>query len=149
MVMHDPFAMRPFFSYNFGNYLEHWLSMEQPGRTMPKIFNVNWFLKDSAGKFLWPGFGENARVLDWVCRRVDGEDCASSTAIGHVPKPDSLNMEGLKGNIDMQALFDVPKDFWIKEAEEIGNYFEQQVNVDLPPKIGNQLNELKERLRKM
>lgn len=78
VIMHDPFAMRPFFGYNFGHYLSHWLSFEQNGDLkLPKIFHVNWFRKDkSSGDFLWPGFGENCRVLDWVCRRVDNEDVA-------------------------------------------------------------------------
>lgn len=78
VIMHDPFAMRPFFGYNFGHYLDHWLSFGQkPGLSLPKIFHVNWFRKDEeTGKFLWPGFGENCRVLDWVIRRVDGEDIA-------------------------------------------------------------------------
>lgn len=77
-IMHDPFAMRPFFGYNFGHYLAHWLSFqEKEGLQLPKIFHVNWFRKDAkTGEFLWPGFGENCRVLDWICRRVDGEDVA-------------------------------------------------------------------------
>ena len=75
--MHDPFAMRPFFGYNFGHYLKHWLSFEKKdGLKLPRIFHVNWFRKDDNNKFLWPGFGENSRVLDWICRRVDGEDIA-------------------------------------------------------------------------
>lgn len=75
--MHDPFAMRPFFGYNFGHYLKHWLSFEKKdGLKLPHIFHVNWFRKDDNNKFLWPGFGENSRVLDWICRRVDGEDVA-------------------------------------------------------------------------
>lgn len=78
VIMHDPFAMRPFFGYNFGHYLSHWLSFEKKSNLrLPKIFHVNWFRKDAqSGEFLWPGFGENCRVLDWICRRVDNEDIA-------------------------------------------------------------------------
>lgn len=76
-VMFDPFAMRPFFGYNFGHYLDHWLSFgAKENLKLPKIFHVNWFRKSSEGKFLWPGFGENSRVLDWICRRVNHQDCA-------------------------------------------------------------------------
>ncbi len=76
--MFDPFAMRPFFGYNFSHYVNHWLSFEKrPGLRLPKIFHVNWFRKsESDGQYLWPGFGENSRVLDWICKRVDGEDVA-------------------------------------------------------------------------
>lgn len=77
VIMHDPFAMRPFFGYNFGHYLSHWLKFERKDHLkLPKIFHVNWFRKDDNGQYLWPGFGENCRVLDWICRRVDHEDCA-------------------------------------------------------------------------
>ena len=74
MVMHDPFSMRPFFGYNFGHYLDHWLSLpERAGKiNLPKVFMVNWFRKASQGGFLWPGFGENVRVLDWIMKRCDG-----------------------------------------------------------------------------
>ena len=83
--MHDPFAMRPFFGYNFGRYLEHWLSMDgRKGVRLPRIFHVNWFRRDEAGRFLWPGFGENARVLDWICRRLDGEAMKVVMATGSV-----------------------------------------------------------------
>ena len=82
-IMHDPFAMRPFFGYNFGKYLDHWLSFgKQPQNKLPRIFHVNWFRKDAAGKFIWPGFGENCRVLDWIVRRVEEEDCAVKSAVG-------------------------------------------------------------------
>ena len=78
VIMHDPFAMRPFFGYNFGHYLQHWLNFEKkPNLRLPKIFHVNWFRKgETSNQFLWPGFGENSRVLDWICRRVDGDDIA-------------------------------------------------------------------------
>ena len=85
-VMHDPMAMRPFLGYNFGEYLQHWLDQDKPGRHMPRIFHVNWFRLDSQGKFAWPGFGENIRVIDWMCRRLDGEDIAVESPIGLLPK---------------------------------------------------------------
>uniref|UniRef100_A0A7J8IQF5 Phosphoenolpyruvate carboxykinase [GTP], mitochondrial n=1 Tax=Rousettus aegyptiacus TaxID=9407 RepID=A0A7J8IQF5_ROUAE len=116
VIMHDPFAMRPFFGYNFGHYLEHWLSMEgHKGALLPRIFHVNWFRRDEAGHFLWPGFGENARVLDWICRRLEGEDSAQETPIGLVPKEGALDLRGL-GTIDIPQLFSLPKDFWEQEA---------------------------------
>lgn len=81
-LMHDPFAMRPFFGYNFGHYLQHWLSFNKKQHLdLPKIFHVNWFRKGEDGSYLWPGFGENCRVLDWICRRVDHEDCATVSDI--------------------------------------------------------------------
>ena len=101
--MNDPFAMRPFFGYNFGDYLSHWLSVEQEGRHMPKIFHVNWFRKSPEGKFLWPGFGQNSRVLEWIIRRCNGEDIAQDSLIGKVPSPGSLNMSGLDG-VDLDAV---------------------------------------------
>ena len=91
--MHDPFAMRPFFGYNFGDYLQHWLSFaDEPKNKLPKVFHVNWFRKDKNGKFLWPGFGENCRVLDWIVKRVRDENVAQRTPVGLVPKPGSLDL---------------------------------------------------------
>lgn len=117
--MHDPFAMRPFFGYNFGKYLEHWLSMqERSSDNLPKIFHVNWFRKGSNGKFLWPGFGENSRVLDWVLRRIDNENCAKETAIGYIPTEGALNMNGLKEEVNYKELFDIPKAFWMEEVKK-------------------------------
>jgi len=149
-IMHDPFAMRPFFGYNFGHYLDHWLSMKKtPNAQVPKIFHVNWFRKGDDGKFLWPGFGENCRVLDWICQRVDGKEVASESAIGWVPKAGSINLEGLKQTVDWDALFSVPKDFWAAEADEIGNYFKDQLPEDLPDSVGEQLGKLKERVARL
>lgn len=139
IIMHDPFAMRPFFGYNFGNYLEHWLSMTNKSSNLPKIFHVNWFRKSTNGKFLWPGFGENSRVLDWIIRRVQNENCAQESPIGYIPDKDSLNLQGLKEDINMQELFDIPKEFWMEEVYAIEKYFKEQVGADLPLKVEEQL----------
>lgn len=147
-IMHDPFAMRPFFGYNFGDYLKHWLSMESRGN-VPKIFHVNWFRKDADGKFLWPGFGDNSRVLDWIFRRVEGENCYQESPIGLLPAANSINMHGMKSDIDMQKLFDLPKDFWLQEASAIETYFTTQVGSHLPAEIATELSGLKDRLSKM
>ncbi|KAG5893931.1 hypothetical protein JTB14_028741 [Gonioctena quinquepunctata] len=148
-VMHDPFAMRPFFGYNFGDYLDHWLSMEERSDKLPKIFHVNWFRKDQNGKFLWPGFGENSRVLDWILRRLDNQDCAENTPIGLIPKENSLNLEGIQENINVAELFNLPKQFWAEEVESIAKYFDEQVGADLPTDISKQLNELKKKIDSM
>lgn len=150
VIMHDPFAMRPFFGYNFGHYLKHWLSFEKKkGLKLPRIFHVNWFRKDDDNKFLWPGFGENSRVLDWICRRVDGEDIAQETAIGYIPKEGTMNFDGLSTPINSEALFNLPKDFWLQECKEIEKYFNDQVPQDLPNEIGEELKKLEERVKKM
>ncbi|XP_010362099.2 phosphoenolpyruvate carboxykinase [GTP], mitochondrial isoform X1 [Rhinopithecus roxellana] len=149
IIMHDPFAMRPFFGYNFGHYLEHWLSMEgRKGAQLPRIFHVNWFRRDEAGHFLWPGFGENARVLDWICRRLEGEDSARETPIGLVPKEGALDLSGL-GAIDTTQLFSLPKDFWEQEVRDIRSYLTEQVNQDLPKEVLAELEALERRVHKM
>jgi len=156
-VMHDPFAMRPFFAYNFGHYLEHWLNFAKPhplnnpknNNKLPKIFHVNWFRKSEKGKFLWPGFGDNSRVLDWICRRVDGENCAKETPIGYVPTESGINLEGLKKEVNMNEIFKLDKQFWLDECDEIRTYFNEQVGKDLPKEVSNQLDQLKQRIQKM
>ncbi|KTG39524.1 hypothetical protein cypCar_00037778 [Cyprinus carpio] len=153
VIMHDPFAMRPFFGYNFGDYLAHWLSMEtRKGQTqLPKIFHVNWFRKDQkTGSFLWPGFGENARVLEWIfkrCGRTSEDEAATKSIVGWIPQNGAINTEGLGGNIDMGALFDLPKPFWQKETQELRTYFTQQVGADLPAQVEGELRALEERVR--
>jgi phosphoenolpyruvate carboxykinase (GTP) len=149
-IMHDPFAMRPFFGYNFGQYVEHWLSMNKPGRNMPKIFHVNWFRKanDGAGSFLWPGFGDNIRVLEWVFNRVDNiNSIANETPIGFVPRAESLNLSNLNlSGTDLKELLSVDSNFWKKEVQEIKAYFDENVNYSMPFEIYNQLNKLQDRL---
>ncbi|NXX71720.1 PCKGC protein, partial [Spizella passerina] len=149
VIMHDPFAMRPFFGYNFGKYLAHWLSMaHRPAAKLPRIFHVNWFRKDSQGKFLWPGFGENSRVLEWMFNRIEGKASAKATAIGYIPTDAALNLKGLE-DINLTELFDISKDFWEKEVEEIKQYFEVQVNADLPYEIERELLALEMRIKQL
>ncbi|XP_037805243.1 phosphoenolpyruvate carboxykinase [GTP]-like isoform X1 [Lucilia sericata] len=147
-IMHDPFAMRPFFGYNFGDYLQHWLSMESRGN-VPKIFHVNWFRKGNDGKFLWPGFGDNSRVLDWIFRRVDGENCYKESPIGLLPADNSINVDGLADKVDLQQLFHLPKDFWQQEVADIEKYFKDQVGPYLPQDINDELQGLKERVKNL
>lgn len=148
VVMHDPFAMRPFLGYNFGDYIKHWLSFQKnPKYHLPKIYHVNWFRRDAAGKFLWPGFGENCRVLDWIVRRVSGENCAVESPIGFVPTPGSIDVSGLTPAPDMDELFRVPKDFWLEEANQIEKYLDEQLTVDYPDEMKHQVAELKKRLQ--
>ncbi|XP_029680880.1 phosphoenolpyruvate carboxykinase [GTP]-like isoform X2 [Formica exsecta] len=150
IIMHDPFAMRPFFGYNFGHYLAHWLSMEHVEHAkLPAIFHVNWFRKDLDGKFLWPGFGENSRVLDWILRRIDGEDIAEESAIGLLPKPGSINLENLNDNVNMTELLRLPKNFWRKEVEDLREYFDAQVGSDLPDAIAMELTRLTDNINNL
>ncbi|NXJ93905.1 PCKGC protein, partial [Corythaixoides concolor] len=149
IIMHDPFAMRPFFGYNFGKYLAHWLSMaHRPAAKLPRIFHVNWFRKDSQGKFLWPGYGENSRVLEWIFNRIEGKASAKSTAIGYIPAETALNLKGLE-DVNLTELFDISKEFWEKEVEEIKQYFEVQVNADLPYEIEREMLALEMRIKQL
>ncbi|MBN3304456.1 PCKGM carboxykinase, partial [Amia calva] len=155
VIMHDPFAMRPFFGYNFGHYLSHWLSMAAtPGRRLPRIFHVNWFRRDTAtGGFLWPGFGENARVLKWIFQRCGEQEGsaggAASSAVGWLPAEGALDLSGLPQPVDMAALFSLPRGFWEKEAAEVRQYLTQQVGEDLPGPVEEELRGLEERVKAM
>ncbi|KAM9251690.1 phosphoenolpyruvate carboxykinase [GTP], mitochondrial [Cariama cristata] len=148
-LMHDPFAMRPFFGYNAGRYLAHWLAIgERQGARLPRIFHVNWFLKDAAGRFVWPGFGHNARVLAWICRRVAGDDNAKSSPVGLVPREDALELDGLTG-VSYGELFPMSRPFWEREARELRGYYEENFGEDLPKEVMRELEALEERVRKM
>src|SRR5690554_3650054 len=114
VVRRDPMAMKPFCGYHFGDYFNHWLSFDQPGAKLPGIFHVNWFRKDDEGRFLWPGFGENMRVLEWIIGRVNGEAGAVETPIGLLPGPADIDAEGLAPT-DMQRLLAVDADGWEPE----------------------------------
>lgn len=145
-VMHDPMAMRPFMGYNFGKYLEHWCSLKKPGRQMPKIFHVNWFRKSTEGKFLWPGYCENIRVIDWIVKRLEDQPgIGVETAIGTVPTKDSMNMDGI-GPIEWDQLMSLPADYWHEDAREVRKFLEEQVGTDLPEKVRNEMEEQEKRI---
>jgi phosphoenolpyruvate carboxykinase (GTP) len=143
-IMHDPMAMRPFMGYNFGDYLQHWLNLNQPGRHMPKIFHVNWFRLNENGKFVWPGFGDNIRVLDWICRRVNNEDIAVPSAIGQLPVDGSLNLKGL--DVSWEENFSLPKSYWEEDIQETKQFLQDQVGCDLPETIADQVRQQEERI---
>jgi phosphoenolpyruvate carboxykinase (GTP) len=147
-VRFDPFAMRPFTGYNVGDYFAHWLSIGERGDPdkLPKLFWVNWFQKDADGRFIWPGFGENSRVLKWVLERVDGETEAVDTPIGRVPAPDGIDTDGLElDDRAMAGLLEVDADQWRDELTRIEDHYDF-VGERLPGAMRDELRELEKRL---
>ncbi|GHU51935.1 phosphoenolpyruvate carboxykinase [GTP] [Clostridia bacterium] len=148
VVRRDPMAMLPFCGYNMGDYWSHWLNMgEKLGENAPKIFNVNWFRTDDDGNFIWPGFGDNMRVLDWIISRCDSEVEAVETPIGFEPKPEDINIDGLDDiNLDViKGLLSVDKDLWKEEAKGIREFY-SKFGDKLPSKLNDELIELEKRL---
>lgn len=148
-VRRDPFAMLPFIGYNVCDYLQHWLDVGAATEAdkLPKIFYVNWFRKDKNGKWLWPGYGENSRVLKWVCERVSGEGKAVKTEIGYMPTEDAIDTTGLDVTTDdMAELLKVNKDEWLKEVESIKEHY-AKYGSKLPAELANQLSALEARLK--
>lgn len=147
VLRRDPFAMKPFCGYNMADYFQHWLNMgDKLGKNAPRIFYVNWFRKDNKGKWLWPGYGENSRILKWMCERVDGKVNAITTLIGFLPNENDLDLKGLKiANEDLQNLFAIKKDAWQNEIIDIEKHF-AQFGERLPQRLKEQLNELKNRI---
>ena len=144
----DPFAMLPFCGYNMADYFSHWLSFADKldAKDLPTVFQVNWFRKDQNGKFLWPGFAENMRVIQWIVGQLEGKDTGSVSAIGTLPKSDSLNLEGLSTTAEqMEQLLDVDSDSWGVEAADIEGFFEE-FGDRFPKQLVDQLGELKQRL---
>ncbi len=121
----DPMAMKPFCGYNFADYFAHWLSFDRPGMRLPEIFHVNWFRKDADGRYLWPGYGENLRVLDWMLRRCEGTAGAVETPIGLLPRAADLDRDGLAlGDAALQALLQVDLPGWQRELAQLADEFE-------------------------
>jgi len=147
-VRFDPFAMLPFMGYNVGDYIGHWLEIggATDASNLPKMFWVNWFRKSDEGKFLWPGFGDNSRVLKWVIDRVNGEGEANETAIGHVPTAASLDVSGLDiADADLETLLSVDNEAWRGEVELIRGHFES-IGERLPNAMRDELSDLEKRL---
>ena len=131
-----------------GDYFAHWLEIGAAGEeaTLPKLFWVNWFRKGDDGKFLWPGFGENSRVLEWICRRLDGDASGADTAIGVVPRPEDLTLEGLDvSEADVAAAMVVDDDAWKAELPGIRAYF-AEFGDRMPRELVEQLDALEARL---
>lgn len=147
-IMHDPMAMRPFMGYNFGKYLDHWLSLDRAPHKVPKIFHVNWFRRGKDGKFLWPGYGDNIRVLDWILQRVENLDVGVESPIGIIPKKGTINFDNLPNPVDWDELFSLPKDYWVDDAKELRDFFDEQIGSDLPPAIAAELDKQEERIKK-
>jgi phosphoenolpyruvate carboxykinase (GTP) len=132
-VRRDPMAMLPFFGYNVADYFQHWLEMERTSSDptkLPKIYFVNWFRKGDDGRFMWPGFGDNSRVLKWICQRIDGKVAAQETAIGNLPKFKDIDLDNNTGKFkvveeDLKEILKVDIDGWKKEIATVGASYDE------------------------
>ena len=155
VLRHDPMAMKPFIGYNVGDYWAHWLEMgEKLGDKAPKIFNVNWFKTDEEGNFLWPGFGDNMRVLDWIIKRVEGKVDAVETPIGFLPKKGDINLKGIEDEVTSEVedkLLAVDVDLWKKEIAEMRRYYNDDIKAkggNIPQALFDELDKIEARLNK-
>ena len=149
VVRRDPMAMRPFVGYNMGDYWKHWLDMGKKIAHAPGIFHVNWFRTDENGHFVWPGFGDNFRVLLWILDRCEGKVDAVKTAIGYVPKPEDINLEGISGNVTTDTVRDlltVDTEAWLEDITNIEQFYEQ-VGSHVPAELKEELAALAARLK--
>ena len=143
VVRRDPMAMLPFCGYNMADYWQHWLDMGKLIKDPPKVFNVNWFRTDDQGNFIWPGFGDNLRVLEWILARCKGEIGADETAIGYVPKAEDINIEGLDLDVDtVRGLLSVDKDLWEEEVKRIRVFYDK-FEGKVPKELEDELTRLK------
>ncbi len=149
VLRRDPMAMLPFCGYHMGDYFKHWIEMgEKLGEKAPKIFNVNWFRLDENGKFMWPGFGDNMRVLEWIMKRCGDEVEAKETAIGFVPNVDDINIDGLDGftKEDLAKILEIDNAKWAKEAASAEEFY-KKFGTHIPAELVAELNALKERVQ--
>ena len=155
VLRHDPMAMKPFIGYNVGDYWAHWLEMgEKLGDKAPKIFNVNWFKQDENGNFMWPGFGDNMRVLDWIIKRCEGKVDAVETPIGYLPKKGDINLKGIEDEVTSEVedkLLVVDIDLWKKEIAEMRRYYNDDIKAkggNIPQALYDELDKIEARLNK-
>ncbi|HEY2953736.1 MAG TPA: phosphoenolpyruvate carboxykinase (GTP) [Candidatus Eisenbacteria bacterium] len=149
-LRHDPFAMLPFCGYHMGDYFAHWLAIGASAdpKRLPRVYHVNWFRKGPDGKFLWPGYGENSRVLKWIFERVTGEGRAIQTPIGNLPAPGAIDLSGLAiGDSAMSALLKADAEGWLKELPSTRAHFEK-FGAKLPAALSGELAALEQRLEK-
>lgn len=148
VLRHDPMAMIPFCGYNMGDYFAHWVKMGKLlGDKAPKVFNVNWFRTDKDGKFLWPGYGENLRVLEWIINRCEEKVDAKKTPVGYIPMDKDINLEGSGVSEDtLKDLLDIDKGLWEKEVENIKDFY-KMFEENLPEELENELKLLESRLK--
>ncbi len=148
VVRRDPMAMRPFVGYDMGDYFQHWLDMGKKIPHAPKIFHVNWFRTDDEGHFIWPGFGDNMRVLMWILARCEDKVDAVETPIGYVPKAEDINIEGLDLTLDtMKDLLSVDRESWLADVENIKEFY-AQIGERVPQEMYDQLAKLEANLKK-
>jgi len=146
-LRHDPMAMLPFCGYHMADYWSHWLEMQEKlGDKFPKVYQVNWFRKDENGKFIWPGYGDNSRVLDWIVRRASGEVEAIDGVTGRYPKFEDFNLEGLDlGEEEWAKMYDIDPEAWSSEMDDTEEYY-KQFGDKLPEAIKEQLAKFRERI---
>ena len=152
VVRRDPMAMLPFCGYNMADYWQHWINIgaNLDADKAPKIFNVNWFRKDDEGNFMWPGFGDNLRVLDWIIDRCEGKVGADETAIGFLPKAEDINLDGIEDEVSLETLksiLTVEKDLWVEEADGIEAFYNEKFGGNVPAELKAELATLKNNLK--
>ena len=148
VVRRDPMAMRPFVGYNMGDYFAHWLEMGKKIPNPPKIFHVNWFRTDDDGNFIWPGFGDNMRVLLWILDRCDGKADAVETPIGYLPRPEDIDIEGLDLTTDtIRDLLTVDRESWLSDVTNIREFY-AQIGDHMPKELYEELDKLEANLKK-
>ncbi|HIU83739.1 MAG TPA: phosphoenolpyruvate carboxykinase (GTP) [Candidatus Faecicola pullistercoris] len=150
VVRRDPMAMLPFCGYHMGDYFRHWIEMGKKIKVQPKIFNVNWFRTDDEGHFIWPGFGDNMRVLDWILRRCEEVVDADECAIGYIPKVEDIVLDGIEDEVSpevLKGLLTIDKEMWKKEAEGIEEFY-KKFGDKLPVELKEELEKLKANLNK-
>ena len=146
VVRRDPMAMLPFCGYNMGDYFKHWIEMGKKMTNPPKIFHVNWFRTNQEGEFIWPGFGENFRVLEWILKRCESEIEAEEGPIGYLPKAEDINLEGLNiSKNTLKSLLTIDMDSWLEEAKGIEEFY-TKFGEKLPEELKGELNTLKNNL---